>query len=294
MATRRGHTAGVALLLGPWVHGVKDTSSSIAGERHFADNATIDYDRRILDWMDHYLRGMGDGAANPVRYYVMGADTWREARDWPPAATRTSYNLKHAAPGKPGLLARDAPGRGFSAFISDPAHPVVNQYDDLGAHDYRDLALRQDVLTFDSRPLPTDTEVTGPIDAEVFVSCTCRDFDLWVRLYDVGPDGTAWNLMSPGPDATRASYRDRTKGRQLLRPGRIYEIDVRGAVTSNLFKQGHQIRVQISGSFFPDFSRNLQTGQSEITSATLHTATIRVHHDRLHASRVLLPIVGRP
>jgi predicted acyl esterase len=98
--------------------------------------------------------------------------------------------------------------------------------------------------------------------------------------------------MSPGPDVMRASYRDRGKGRQLLRPGRIYEIDVRGPVTSNLFKQGHQIRVQISGSFFPDFSRNLQSGQSEITAASLRRATIRIHHDRLHASRVVLPIVG--
>jgi putative CocE/NonD family hydrolase len=115
-----------------------------------------------------------------------------------------------------------------------------------------------------------------------------------VRLYDVAPDGAAWNLMSPGPDVVRASYRDRGKGRQLLRPGRIYEIDVHGPLTSNLFKQGHQIRVQISGSFFPDFSRNLQSGQSEITAASFHKATIRIHHDQRHASRVVLPIVAGP
>ena len=54
----------------------------------------------------------------------------------------------------------------------------------------------------------TDTEVTGPIRAEIFVSADVPDFDLWVRLLDVAPDGTAFNLMSPGLDVLRASYRN--------------------------------------------------------------------------------------
>jgi putative CocE/NonD family hydrolase len=293
VADRHGQTAGATLLLGPWAHGVEDTGSAVAGERHFADNAKIDYDGTVLDWMDHYLRGVsnGVGSGKPVRYYVMGADVWREATDWPPAAHRTAFYLGQAAPQKAGVLSPLRQGRGFSAFVSDPAHPVTNTYDDLGAHDYRALALRKDLLTFDSAPLASDTEVTGPIAAKVFVSCTCRDLDLWVRLYDVATDGTAFNLMSPGPDVVRASYRDKAKGRQLLRPGQIYELDVGGAVTSNLFKQGHRMRVQLSGAFFPDFSRNLQSGDSEVSSSRIHKATIRIHHDPAHASHVILPIV---
>jgi putative CocE/NonD family hydrolase len=296
VAARHGQAAGVALLLGPWAHGVADTGSAVAGERRFADNAKIDYDSVVLDWMDRYLRGMesGVGSGKPIRYYVMGADVWREATDWPPAAVRTAYYPRRAAPKRAGLLSPVRQGRGWSTFVSDPAHPVTNPYDDLGGHDYRDLALRKDVLTFDSAPLAADTEVTGQVDAKVFVGCTCRDLDLWVRLYDVSPDGTAFNLMSPGPDVVRASYRDNAKGRQLLRPGRIYELDVRGSVTSNLFKQGHRIRAQISGSFFPDFSRNLQSGESEVTSSTFHKAAIRIYHDPSHASRIVLPIVLQP
>jgi hypothetical protein len=296
VAARHGQATGVALLLGPWVHGVDATGSTVAGERRFADNAKIDYDGVILDWMDHYLRGAnnGVGSGKPVRYYVMGADVWREAADWPPAATRTTFHLGQAAPRRVGRLSPGRRGRGWSAFVSDPAHPVTNPYDDLGAHDYRDLARRPDLLTFDSAPLAADTEVTGPVDAEVFVSCTCRDLDLWVRLYDVAPDGTAFNLMSPGPDVVRASYRDKTKGRQLLRPGQIYELDIRGPVTSNLFPRGHRIRAQLSGAFFPDFSRNLQSGDSEVTAANFHKATIRIHHDPRHDSHIVLPIVATP
>jgi putative CocE/NonD family hydrolase len=179
----------------------------------------------------------------------------------------------------------------FSEFVSDPASPVVNPYRSSGAHDYRKLADRADVLTFDSAVLEEDTEVTGPIKVRIFVSCDCRDFDLWARLLDVSPDGTAINLMSPGLDVLRASYRDLSRGRQLLSPGKIYELKLENLITSNLFLQGHRMRLQISASFTPNFSRNLQSGKSEVNSAAMKKARIRVFHDRAHLSQVVLPVV---
>src|SRR5206468_11579702 len=98
----------------------------------------------------------------------------------------------------------DAPG----TFVSDPAAPVITPYDSAGAHDYRARADRRDVLTFDSAPMTRDIEVTGSIHARVYISCDCRDTDLWVRILDVSPDGSAYNLMSPGVDVVRASYRN--------------------------------------------------------------------------------------
>ena len=82
------------------------------------------------------------------------------------------------------------------------------------------------------------------------------------------------------------------KGRRLLQPGQIYAIDLKGPVTSNVFKKGHRIRIQVSGAFFPFFSRNLQNGESESVAAQTTKATIRIYHDREHASRVVLPIVA--
>jgi putative CocE/NonD family hydrolase len=195
--------------------------------------------------------------------------------------------------GKIGVLAADPPAveETFSEFVSDPGHPVVNEYASSGAHDYRKLANRADVLTFDSAPLESDTEVTGPIQARMFVSCDCRDFDLWVRLYDVAPDGTAFNLMSPGLDVQRASYRDLPHGRQWLEPGHVYELTLSNLITSNVFLKGHRIRVQVFGSFAPNFSRNLQTGESEVASAKTKQAQIRVYHGGSRASRIVLPIV---
>jgi len=153
------------------------------------------------------------------------------------------------------------------------------------------LADRRDVLTFDSAPLDDDLEATGPITARLYVSCACRDIDLWVHLLDVSPDGTAANVMSPGLNVQRASYRDLSMGRQLLEPGRIYAIDLDHLITSNVFARGHRVRAQISASFFPNFSRNLQTGELEQRSSVGRRATIRIYQDRAHASRIILPVV---
>ncbi len=284
------------LLLGPWVHGVASTGKTKSGEREFGAAATIDYDEVVLRWMDHYLKGLDNGVEweKPVRYFVMGRNEWREAEVWPPAARRTTFWLRRAKKGsRVGTFSMGLDGvrRGFSEFVSDPSNPVVNEYASSGAHDYRKLADRGDVLTFDLGMLDSDMEVTGPIQARMFVSCDCRDLDLWVRLLDVAPDGTAFNLMSPGLDVVRASYRDVSRGRQWLEPGKIYELTLANLITSNVFLKGHRIQVQVFGSFAPNFSRNLQTGKSEATSAKMKKARIRVYQGGGQQSEIVLPVV---
>ena len=286
------------LLLGPWVHGVGSTAKTKSGEREFNSAAAIDYDEVILRWMDRYLRGLDSGVdrGKPVRYFVMGDNQWRDADRWPPPAQGTSFYLLSAQAGESGSeLSQQAPSREdrVSSFVSDPANPVTNSYDSSGAHDYRELTKRPDVLTFDSAPLDRDLEVTGPIAADVYMTCDCRDADLYVRVLDVAPDGTAFNLMSPGLDVLRASYRELEAGRQLLEPHKIYELKLNHLITSNVFLKGHRIRVQISAAFFPNFSRNPQNGDWEAKSAALEKATISIYTDRTHPSRVLLPVVAR-
>ena len=285
------------LLIGPWIHGVQETAKTKSGEREFGPAARIDYDQVVLRWMDHYLRGMNNGVERekPVRLFLMGEDRWRSEETWPPAdAKPTSFYLAGAGPEKRGgTLVSAAPSEEeFSVFTSDPEHPVVDPYaGKLGAHDFRELAKRPDVLIFDSKPLAENVTALGPITAEIYVSCDCPDFDLWVRLLDVAPDGTAFNLMSPGNDVLRASYREPQRGRQLLIPGQLYKLTLPNMRTGNVFAAGHRIRVQISGSFFPDFSRNLQNGELETTSSQMRKAEIRIYHDREHPSRIVLPLV---
>jgi uncharacterized protein len=285
-------------IIGPWTHGGQEKTR--AGEREFGAIAAIDYDRLILRWMDRHVRGIENGVdrEKPVRLFVMGKNIWRDEDTWPPAHTEMrSYYLRSES--NSARLARlnqtppDRAGR-YNEFISDPAHAVADAYSAYGAHDYRSLAGRKDVLVYDSDPLLADTEVTGPIHAEIFVSADVPDIDLWVRLLDVAPDGTAFNLMSPGLDVLRASYRNEKPRPELLKPGEIYKLNLDRMLTSNVFRAGHQIRIQISGAFFPHFSRNLQSGESEITSSQMCPARVRIYHDPDHRSHIELPVIPIP
>ena len=284
-------------IIGPWTHGEQEKTR--AGEREFGPSAAIDYDEVILRWMDRYVRGIQNGIERekPVRLFVMGKNAWRDEDAWPLARARMqTYYLRSES--NAARFARlnqtppDRPGR-YNEFVSDPAHPVTDPYTEYGAHDYRSLAGRKDVLVYDSDPLPADTEVTGPVRAEIFVSADVPDVDLWVRLLDVAPDGTAVNLMSPGLDVLRASYRNEKPQPEWLKPGEIYRLNFDRMLTSNVFRAGHQIRIQISGAFFPRFSRNLQSGESEVSSSRMCPAHVRIHHDPDHRSLIELPIIVR-
>ena len=287
-------SARTHLVLGPWVHGVPSPTEARAGDLDFGPNAVIDYDDLVLDFHDHYLRGVANGFSEtaPVRHFVMGANEWRESSSWPPPANRAMTLYLDAANGQRRLQSSQ-PGspQSQSIFTADPLEPVRDAHDSPGAHDYLALESRKDLLTFDSDPLSEDLWVAGDIAAVIHASCDCGDFDLWVRLLDVYPDGRAFNVMSPGNDVLRASYRNPGAGRESLEPGRIYELRLPRLMTSIRFAKGHRIRAQVSASFAPHLSRNLQTGESEVVSSAARTAMITIHHDADHASRLQLPIL---
>ncbi len=312
-ARKAGEQRDNHLLLGPWTHGVAATMSTQAGSLDFGPAAAIDYNDEILDFFDYYLRGTQNRYASddPVRYFVMGENRWYGAKQWPPAGARLeSLYLERAGGGLPGRgtlrpaeteVAPNAPTS--SSFAADPGDPVLDPYPTFGPHDYRFLAEREDLLIFDSETLTQPLRVAGAIEAIIYASCDCRDFDLWVRVFDVHPDGRVINLMSPGNDVLRASYRQPEAERQLIEPGTTYELIEPGTtyelrlanlLTGNLFAQGHRIRIQVSASFAPHFSRNLQTGESEVTESAFQRATISIHHGPAHPSVIRMPVVDVP
>jgi len=303
LAARRGQPdARAKLVIGPWVHGgVMDAREARAsGDRAFGAAAVIDYDETVLRFMDRYVRGLDNGVDREprVKAFIMGENVWREADRWPlPGTVPRTLVLD-------GVSMRHHPGRldwraqpqsdGFSSFLSDPERPVQDPYaTQPGAHDYRMLPEREDVVTFETAPLEDELRIVGRITAHMYVSTTdANDADIWVKLFDVAPDGTAFNLMSPGLDVVRASYRDGGPRRQLLRPGRVYPLRFENLMTGNTFCEGHRVRLVVCGAFFPHFSRNLQTGALEMVSAASRPDRIQLHHSRRHPSRLVLPVVS--
>lgn len=279
------------LIVGPWKHGVLETGERVVEEVDFGSAAAIDYDEVILRFFDEYLRDEKTGLTNeaPVRYFVMGSNQWRESAAWPPANTSASRWCL-----SPGLLApcdEDA-ATSVSVLTADPDNPVTDPYDDFGPHDYKDFVNRDGVLTFDSAVLEQDITVSGDVLARLFLSCDCEDFDIWVRILDIHPDGRAINMRTPGDEVVRMSYRDIDKGRQLLVPGQVYELELGPLMFANTFKAGHRIRVQITESFSPYVSRNLHTGESEVFSREAEVAQISVHHGGKYPTSVRLPIAA--
>jgi putative CocE/NonD family hydrolase len=162
-----------------------------------------------------------------------------------------------------------------------------------GPYDQNPLLHRPDVLVYTTPPLEEDVEVTGPISVTLYASSSARDTDFTAKIDDVHPDGISM-LIQYG--IQRARYRDSSTNPTLIEPGKIYEYTIDVWPTSNLFKKGHRIRLEISSSNFPMFDRNPNSGNefATDTEADLEVAHQVIHHDKDHPSHVTLPIMPVP
>ncbi|HEX7938004.1 MAG TPA: CocE/NonD family hydrolase, partial [Gemmatimonadaceae bacterium] len=283
LSAARGSPEDTKLVIGPWQHGVPPMTRTKVGDREFGANGNLDYDDMVLTWMDYYLRGRGpQPGRRAVNVFLLGSNRWIAADTWPVPGIHPDTIMLTL--------------RGESTTItSDPTKPVVDAFADrYGGHDYRAIAARPDVVVFETAPLAADLSVVGAMRAEISVSVDAPDVDVWVKVYDVAPDGTAFNLMNPGNDVLRASYRNASNTRELLEPGRIYPLTLPNLFTGNTFKTGHRIRVAIMTSFFPHFSRNLQSGDLEASSDNARVAHLTVYHSGAHPSRLILPVLPNP
>jgi putative CocE/NonD family hydrolase len=288
------------LLIGPWTH--NDRAQPVGeltfgfGSQMSLINLQSDFGRMQLRWFDHWLKGIDTGmlAEPPIQLFVMGANVWRFEQEWPLArAVDTPFYLH-----SDGLLSTSRPeAETPDRFTYDPADPVPTLGGGLlvpadvpnGPRDQRTIESRPDVLTFTTAPLERDTEVTGPISVELWACSSAADTDFVARLVDVYPDGRAYNLTD---GIIRARYRD---GRvpSLLEPGTPYRFVIDLWATSNVFKAGHRIRLQVTSSNFPRWDRNPNTGHPLGVDGPndLRVAQQTILHDAEHPSHVTLPLV---
>jgi uncharacterized protein len=236
----------------------------------------------------------------------MGLNKWQSADTWPPQGAQP-MTLFLSSAGKAdtlkgdGALAAAAPAADTpDRFTYDPMNPVPSHGGNVcctgtavsgGAFDQRKMEERPDILVYTSEALKEGMEVSGPIEATLFVSSDVKDTDVTIKLIDVLPDGTAYNL-----DETiqRLRYRNGyDKPVTWLEKDKVYKITLQPMTTSNYFDVGHRIRIEVSGSNFPRFDRNLNTGGNnydEDHGVVAHTA---IHHSKQYPSAVTLTVVKR-
>ena len=289
------------LVVGPWTHARPSQATTSIGNVDFGPDAGFSADEAMIEWFEHWLRGGNRAAvdAAPVRLFVMGENRWRDELEWPLARARTTeYFLRSggqaATLSGDGRLDLSAPGREPSDhYTYDPKDPVPTG--ESGGYsrapmDRRTVEQRPDVLVYTSAVLTADVEVTGPLALTLWIASSARDTDFTGTLVDVFPDGTARALAD---GILRARYRAGKTTPTLLTPNQPTEITIDLGATSNLFRAGHRIRLEVSSSNFPRFDRNPNTGGVFGQDATVIRATQTILHEASHPSRLLLPVVPR-
>jgi uncharacterized protein len=146
------------------------------------------------------------------------------------------------------------------------------------------------VLIYTSDPLQAELEVTGPVELKLFAASSAVDTDFTAKLVDVWPNGKAYNVAE---GIIRAGYRESGMALKPIKPGEVYEYSISLGATSNVFKVGHCVRVEISSSNFPRWDRNLNTGHPFGQDSEIALAMQTVYHDSRLASHILLPVIPR-
>jgi len=280
---------------------LKDADTSVGQSAPFASKVRI------------FVMGTGDGRRSEDGRLRHGG-YWRDEQEWPLARTRYTPYYMHAD----GRLSTQAPVEPASSttYDFDPRNPVpsiggnVSSADGIllqGGWDQRGgdhiwnwktpmpISARNDVLVFQTEPLAADLEVTGEIEVKLWVSSSAVDTDFTAKLIDVYPAGEDYpggfdlNLED---GIIRCRFRESLTHEKLMTSGEVYELKVRLYPTSNVFKKGHCIRLDISSSNFPRFDVNPNTGEPLNQHRRMIIATNAVYHDSARPSHILLPVIG--
>ncbi len=280
------------------------TENTMVGDRNVGD-ARLNYDEQIYAWFDWWLKGEDTNFKEKtprVQYYTMGSNKWQASEQWPPENTKlVTYYLNSGGDANTmygdGVLTTRMPNKDNpDSFVYDPMNPVKSYGGNVcctgnavqgGAFDQRVMETRNDILVYTTDVLEEGVEVTGFIESTLYVSSDVKDTDFTIKLIDVHPDGTAYNL-----DETiqRARYREGYDKEVFMKEGEVYKIDLTPMATSNYFKKGHRIRIEVSSSNFPRFARNLNTGGNNYDESEGVIANNTIHHSKKYPSNIKLPI----
>jgi putative CocE/NonD family hydrolase len=296
------------LVIAPTLHCgfTRATENTVVGERSVGD-ARLNYDAQIYAWFDLWLKGEENDFKTKtprVQYYTMGSNKWQSADTWPPEEAKlTTYYLNsngnaNTRFGDGTLSTKTAKADKPDSFVYDPMKPVNSYGGNVcctgnavkgGAFDQQDMETQNDILVYTTDVLEEGVEVSGFIESTLYVSSDAKDTDFTIKLIDVYPDGKAYNL-----DETiqRVRYREGYDKEVFMEKDKVYKVDLTPMATSNYFKKGHRIRIEISSSNFPRFARNLNTGGNNFDETEGVIANNKVHHSSKYQSQIRLPVIA--
>jgi putative CocE/NonD family hydrolase len=318
--TQRTDTAPRHLVIGPWRHGTNH-DRALNGFSFGPDALRDDFWLLKLQTYDHFLKEIDNGIPkSKVDYFVLGANEWKSASQWPPVESRPQTWYFHSNGDAQRLMTSGSlsksPPTGAEPpdrYVYDPNNPPPNwmswdqmkQFEDVQSfpYDFKDIEARPDVVKFTSAPLEQDLTIAGNVMLVLYASTDVRDTDWWVHVSDVDSTGQSVRLtmavmrarFRDGDDTVHHVFGSNYEHETLLSgdPSDVVRYDISLRAIANTFKKGHRIRIAIMNALDNDAFPNSNTGKNEATVTETVIGMMAIHHSAGHASHVVLPVMPR-
>ncbi len=195
-----------------------------------------------LDFFEVFVRGNGSPTDIPrVSWNLGGTVGMRESESWPPSGVQSRTLFATLDRG----LVEDSPGAVEElTWIHDAADAVPSSSADpfaflLTRPDESGLGDREDVLVFTSEPAADDVDLVGAVSVCATVRSSGPSMDLFVRLFDVDHEGSAFRIA-------RGQVR-------IVDASTAVEVEVDLDHLGYRLRRGHRLRLHVSSSDFPEY-----------------------------------------
>lgn len=267
-----------SLVLGPWWHQLGSDRPARYGERHYGEESRFPLGRFQVDWLRRVLQGEPPDPT-PVRTFLCGENRWLLAAAWsdPPLTESVFYAACERLSPQPPVR------EGEASFLYDPRNPHPCRRTPL---DESALEERRDVVVFTTAPLEGPLRVVGTPRLTLWASTDAPSVDWVARLLEVTADGRRLYLAHGLVDAVRALA---ARG-ERLEPGLPQRFELRLAPLGVTVPPGSRLRLELTGSAFPSYARNLASGESRLTGSQPRQARQTVHWGPCCATALELPV----
>ena len=257
---------------------LKVPKKMLIGPPAYLDRPLYQLQYESLRWFDTWLKGMDTGIMEeaPIKLFMMGANDWKEADEWPLPETKWTPFYLHE---KGIMYERQC-------------------WPDEVSDSFEDSPWGRGSLEYCSPKLVENTEIIGPAVLNLYASTTDDEIFWFISLREVDAEGNE-RILTRGwlrgshrevdPERSRPwePFHPHTKSEALI-PGKVYEFNIPIVPTGNLFRAGSRIKLKISGT-----DDQAKTPLEMNAGGHLHRQSpsrIKVYHNADYPSHLLLPI----
>ena len=291
----------IKMIMGPWEH--TDQSSKYLYGQDLGEAADIGLMDLYKKWFDYWLKSEDNGIIDEplVQVFNFGPNNWLKADSYP--LPNTSF-VKYYISSKKGAntshgdgklqIQKSSSTRQYDTYTYNPGDPspcFIDFMKKRALESYMNLiGSRADILVYETAPFDQPLTIAGPISAVLYASSSAKDTDWCVTLYtvaedgEISPMGMTWGVL-------RARYRNSMSTPEFMEKDKVYEFSIDLSHTGNTFSKGERIRMEISSSSFPEYSRNLNTGGHNEMEIEYVSAVQRIFHSEEYPSHLLVPVI---